>query len=93
MMTMIERAARAIETEIKRQAGDHGFFVPRDESDEGVVLFDGRIDPSDIARAVLLAIREPSEGMATDGLEAMRCGAGPVPIFTAMIDAALSEGG
>lgn len=101
-MSPIERAARAIETEFKQQAGDHGFFVPRDESDEGVILFDGRIDPTGIVRAVLIAIREPSEGMVRASareapqevwLEDQGEADGEVrAVWKNMIDTALSEG-
>lgn len=88
-MTPIERACRAL-------ADLHG----RDP-DEPVLLTDRRLwqefEPQ--VRAVVAAIREPSEGMRQAGLDAMKRKANPaldhhdVHVgFTAAIDALLEEG-
>lgn len=56
-MTMIERAVSALEAEIQRQADETGaHFVAREGADW--IAFDGNLDITLLARAVLLAIRE-----------------------------------
>lgn len=57
-------------------------------------------NPADVARAVLTAIREPSEGMETAGVvegdwnrDNLDLGEEAKKVWAAMIDAALSEGG
>lgn len=49
------------------------------------------VNPEEVARAVLQAIREPSEGMIEAGLD-LGPDHDPERYFTAMIDAALEEG-
>lgn len=89
-MTPLERAARAL---FKRDPGPYGDCV-----DWAIEQDFGWCDRVDDARAVLQAIREPSE-------HAMDCGAYRLPgidaaakqakardVYRAMIDAALEEG-
>lgn len=97
-MTPLERAARAIADELARQEPQHGgtYFVDSDNLDATVI--DGTFDLSGVARAVLEAIREPSEGMVVEGERAAWDDANSMPApraipaaWTSVIDAALAE--
>jgi hypothetical protein len=59
-MTIVERAARAAMDEVSRQTDGNW---PADETGL-VALVDYHLDFSDLARAVLQAIREPTSDMA-----------------------------
>lgn len=61
-MTKIERAARAMADKLKAEEGAYiGVEV------DGRLTFDGSIDLQGVVHAVIAAIREPSEGMVSDG--------------------------
>lgn len=87
--SIIERAARAVWAEVG-------------PSNSGWTFEQDREDCEEIARAVLQAIREPSEGMITEGAYTIPCGGGgeigppnerdALNCWQAMIDAALEEG-
>src|SRR5688572_5024787 len=78
-MTPLERAARAV-----YKLGDNGPYGPEDEDEQWH-------QHVDVARAVLQAIREPSEAMEEAGDSCLGLATSPV-IWQAMIDAALEEG-
>jgi hypothetical protein len=93
-MTPLERAARAVREEAGAYAHPSGGFMT-----EGGIVDEQHF--RDIVRAVLQAIREPSEGMERAGYGNSKGdpdNAGvidnPAPIMAwqAMIDAALEEG-
>lgn len=97
-MTPLERAARAIFRADYPDHVDANFDI--DES--GMVMWEKRrLWYRDAARAVLTAIREPSEGMVGEGAYQIPCGQGvdegppnardAKDCWQAMIDAALSE--
>lgn len=103
-MTPLERAARAIVAEI-RATGEgklepwYSDFEPETPITEEIAV-DGGLIPMDLARAVLTAIREPSEAMSKSGGDALDDGTGAAgsnhaaeACFRAMIDAALAEEG
>lgn len=106
-MTPLERAARAIADDLRRQEPKHGgtYFV--DATNINATVVDGTFDLRSIARAVLEAIREPSEVMVREGCLAdipggrygeatfteAQIGKDDAPvIWEAMIHAALVEG-
>lgn len=88
-MTLLERAAEAVRNELGDYAVDDMWMT------EGGLRSASHY--RDLARAVLQAIREPSEGMKRAGvlapnyLEDQSSARGCSNIFTAMIDAALEE--
>lgn len=85
---IIERAARALSENLAAQAEKLGFV----SSDAGrYPVPDGCFDMDEATRAVLRAIREPSEAMARVGAYVADTGAA-LPAWQAMIDAALGEG-
>lgn len=92
-MTLIERAYLALSANLKRQAGTKGFA----SSDDGrYPVLDGCFDMQDAARAVLEAIREPSEAMVKAGKDALPAFEAPLQAdasdcWQAMIDAAIFE--
>jgi hypothetical protein len=105
MTPPVERAAEAIVDELRRQEPEHGgtYFIDAAHLDDTVI--DGRFDLYAIARAVLAAIREPSEGMRQAGESigdeeciptndgyAQLSADGETKIWQAMIDAMLAEG-
>lgn len=97
-MTPLERAARALCTD--RDPGDTsgGPHPSGTWIEKGEAWWTGYVDQ---ARAVLEAIREPSEGMVKEGAYQIPCGQGveegppnasdAKDCWQAMIDAALSE--
>ena len=97
-MTALERAAAAVWHEIERQSDAGGpSLVPRydEEADLEHLAIDGTIDAKGIVRAVLTAIREPSNAMKN---AAHRVGATfvlgePYDQWYRMIDAALADEG
>lgn len=86
-MTPLERARVAVVEETGAYRTDDGMWMR-----EGGCAGDGYFD--DIVRAVLTAIREPSEAMvdAAEGNEAINPRATTAHIYRAMIDAMLEEG-
>lgn len=101
-MTPLERAARALVVDLTRQANLDGPDAPHiyDDALPESVGIDGRVDCTALLRAVIEAIREPSEemlaavqdhdnywGYLLDGSPS-----GPRDCYTAMIDALLEEG-
>lgn len=99
-MTPIERAAQALADAFAEQEPEHGgtYFLGSDNL--RAVEIDGTFDFQKISRAVLQAIREPSEAMVgpatgymiiaiheyqADRIDAQR-------IWKTMIDAAIAEG-
>lgn len=89
-MTPIERASRAIIDAAQEQ----GAYVGGEPDNLRSVPIDGVIDAEAMVRAVLAAIREPSEAMKQVGYGAagdMMTGCEP-DAYTAMIDAMLEEG-
>jgi predicted ATPase len=92
-MTIVERAARAAMDEVSRQTDGNW---PADETGL-VALVDYHLDFSDLARAVLQAIREPSDDMEAAGKDALgERGCNPLwgdagACYQAMIDTALTE--
>lgn len=93
---IIERAARALSENLAAQAEKLGFV----SSDAGrYPVLDGCFDMDEATRAVLRAIREPSEAMVRTGgsqcnnPDDFECdGDQAVATWQAMIDAALGEG-
>lgn len=85
-MTPLERAARALAQSLhERHPGDCFPWEMMHDEEKANMLKD--------ARAVLEAIREPSEGMQTAGYgECHHPNDIPEHIWQAMIDAALAEG-
>lgn len=85
-MTPLERAARAAQEADGAYRHESGQWMK-----EGGLVGDSHWQ--DIARAVLSAIREPSEGMVDRAFDLPPAieGVDPKAAFTAMIDAALSE--
>lgn len=106
MSEMIERVAKAIQAELRRQ-GKLYPFPPEEPDPAKLMMPTGECaDLSAVVRAALLEIREPTGAMCGAGADADPslkerhltaeeerygdvCAAGA--IFTAMIDAALSE--
>lgn len=88
-MSLMERAAKAIEDEIGRQVADNGgHFVPRSNGADWIA-FDGNLDLTPLARAVLEAIREPNDDMIRAG-EALQAHCSDVDqIFSEMIKIAI----
>lgn len=105
--SIIERAANAVANELLRQEPAKGgtFFV--DVEDLSSARVDGDFDLRHVARAVLQAIREPSDAMKADASPELASvgnwgdAGGPAPleeyqgsataVWQAMIDAALAE--
>lgn len=94
-MTMLERAARAAALELRRQEGY--YTNPEAEIDNSLQLtfMDlSHVDCASLARAVLRAIREPSEAMLNAGADQLFDSRYEDPtedaleIYQAMIDAA-----
>lgn len=90
MSEMIDLAARAIRFLLADRVGVHCWH------DDGSCEFDGYLDPHELARAVIEAMREPTVEMAFAGLLASGCpqpympdGGMMVVAFRAMIDEAL----
>lgn len=85
--TMIERAAQALRAEIA---------FPPDDADELWMVEGGyRGDDffRDAARAVITAMREPTEGMKRAGMDACGGDGSVLDGYEAMIDGALAEEG
>lgn len=101
--TPLERAALAIVADLERQSKEPyaaregpGICLPcgaEEDEERGLFKVDGAVDVPAIARAVLQAIREPSEAMANAVVDsefgAIEGVAGS--IWATMIDAALAE--
>lgn len=100
--SIIERAANAVANELLRQEPAKGgtFFV--DAEDLSSARVDGDFDLRHVARAILQAIREPSDAMidAAEGTREHVAITGdiftedlgePAEVWQAMIDAALVE--
>jgi hypothetical protein len=62
-MTSVERAARALAEALQAQEPQHGGTFHVDSDDLRATVIDGTFDLYALARAVIAAIREPSEGM------------------------------
>jgi hypothetical protein len=95
-VTPIEHAIAAIVADLQRQAASSGCTV---ETDGCFVQVDGSFEVEPLVRAVLTAIREPSEEMMEDGSTAMledvriNLPNNDVRImWQTMIDTALAEG-
>lgn len=102
-MSMIENAGQAILTELMKQAEEYNLGVPYVASEDGLseVVIDGRFDLRDVARAVLLTMREPTDAMQIAGYGNTKGDPDhtgivdnpePEDAWRAMIDAALEEG-
>lgn len=90
-MTALERAARAV---YDSDAFEPGCWTDRDDEflDLKSVVVDGRVNFNELARAVLMAVREPDRDVVQAGRDEYSeelCR--PEPVFTAMIDAILNE--
>lgn len=87
-MTPLERAARAVRDEIAHPHGNGEWILDEGFRDDSYF--------ADVARAVLTAIREPSEGMNVAGFMTMAPGdperEDAADCWRVMIDAALAEG-
>lgn len=106
MTPMLEKAARALAADMKRQADSvepkysgNGIVEPDHFAGRPlVVTVDHTFHLDELARAVLMAVREPDEvtagiGVEVDlGLEWLQSDRAVPQVFTAMIDAILSEG-
>lgn len=68
-MTPIERAARAVREAFEKEARDSGNWITEPHPETGAWSYEGEVPVGEIVRAVLAAIREPSEGMVTAGGE------------------------
>lgn len=99
-MTPLERAVIALEAELQRQHSEDNLshFLRRDHGSDWVTT-DGNIDLTPVVRAVLTAIREPSEAMIDAGHDSLSIdiAGNPLrseiePAWVAMIDAAMAEG-
>lgn len=83
MTTMLERAARAV-----IEAEQDQWDLPAAEWDMKALEVHGALS---IARAVLMAVREPDDATVNAGsADGWDCN-GPAETFTAMIDAILNE--
>lgn len=104
MNEMVERVARAMIEELRRQAEDNAGTVKGTDSDD--VLIDGRgFDMKLVAKAGIAALREPTLAMRQAGAfrgrlidlgngktaEGMALGDHPITSYTKMIDEALKE--
>lgn len=91
-MRPIERAARAFIEECNRQnqEGPEGVYAYH-YGDLTDVTIDGKVDMLALMRAVLLALREPSEGMVIAGMDELDDAHRVRAIWQAQIDAALEE--
>lgn len=102
-MTPIERAAKAVEDilldeprynefdgKVTKVTSESHFDYMTAAICEGATTVEGAM-ANDIVRAVLTAIREPSEGMAEQAFRNGACG-GHEDCWKAMIDAAIAEG-
>jgi len=93
--SIIDRAARAIQQEIVNACGTTGGSC--NGTPEGLLATNATFDPKLVARAVLVAIREPSDGMVRAAqmtkFPVYRDGKNrsTVPRYQAMIDKALEE--
>lgn len=89
-MTPLARAEKALADELLREEPQKGgtYFV--DTGNRRAAVIDGTFDLQALARAVLTAIREPSEGMVSMGLKPGNYVRGCAAMYTAMIDAALA---
>lgn len=89
MSPMLERAEMAAYAALEKEASEGGCYVGN-VADEGFgdTVVEGVFSLERVVRAVLLAVREPDDGMT----EAARWHADSDSIFTAMIDAILSTG-
>lgn len=106
--TMIERVALALENELRRQHEEEGLdrWFPRGPGSEWLMV-DGNVYVTPLIRAVIAAMREPTESMLTekvlfsgfchdaDGMEDndYHDRDDAKEIWQAMIDAALAEEG
>lgn len=102
--TMIERMARVF---LKAGPSEDCYVGDRDDFPDALdsMTFDGEVDLVAGMKAILTAMREPTEGMVEAGDEAARSQAytrdgeaewaldGSGKVFAAMIDAALAEAG
>lgn len=89
-MTPLERAARAAKQALLDDPETDAWMNREDDPDDFRV--DGTIRLTPVVRAVLQAIREPSEGMKAAAVFDVREGGGNYrSIFVSMIDAALAE--
>ncbi len=85
MTSALARAARAVRDEIAHPHGDGEWILDEGFRDDSYF--------AEVARAVLLAIREPSERMMSDRVIRAHGYAGDIDmVWQAMIDAALAEG-
>lgn len=93
-MTPLERAARALAKEFDCHSGDSDEIETREHL-RYAFPGAGHFDLLAIARVVLTAIREPSEGMAAAGFHvSMEAGEGfadETAVWQAMIDGLLNE--
>lgn len=94
MTTMIKKVARALATELQRQAEPPDFEQYVDARDMQNAILDGEFDLTALARAAIEAMREPTAGMLdtgdvvsgiVDNQDDVRL------LYSDMIDAALAE--
>lgn len=85
---MLDRATAAVIAQIRKNYDEGGAWIRLDPTDDQIEV-DGYISAKDIARAVVEAMREPTEVMCEAGLFAEDNGEISVgPIWRAMIDEA-----
>ena len=100
-MTPIDRATAALIAELRRQGEARGVVV---EDNGSSAQIDGSFLVEPLVRAVIAAIREPSEAQRSRGLVALKMAVGSpdydyaphqndaAEVFTDMIDALLEDG-